>query len=72
MFNYNCVIMEKENIPAYRVAQVEDKIILAKFDKNDLVYKSFFDGIKLDEKHILVCATEMNTEEEIVNYVEAV
>lgn len=41
--------MEKENIPAYRVAQVEDKIILAKFDKNDLVYKSFFDGIKLDE-----------------------
>ncbi len=29
-------------------------------------------GIKLDEKHILVCTTEMNTEEEILNYVEAV
>ena len=29
-------------------------------------------GIKLDEKHILVCTTEMNTEEDIVNYVEAV
>lgn len=30
--------MEKEKIPAYRVAQAEDKIILAKFDKNDLAY----------------------------------
>lgn len=29
-------------------------------------------GIKLDDKHILVCTTEMNTEEEIVNYIEAV
>lgn len=29
-------------------------------------------GIKLDNKKILVCATEMNTEEEIVNYIEAV
>ena len=29
-------------------------------------------GIKLDRHHILVCTTEMNTEEEIINYVEAV
>ena len=29
-------------------------------------------GIRLDDKHILVCTTEMNTEEEIVNYIEAV
>ena len=29
-------------------------------------------GIKLDNKRILVCATEMNTEEEILNYVEAI
>lgn len=29
-------------------------------------------GIKLDDKHILVCTTEMNTEEDIVNYIEAV
>lgn len=28
-------------------------------------------GIKLDDKHILVCTTEMNTEEEILNYVES-
>ena len=29
-------------------------------------------GIKIDDKHILVCTTEMNTEDEIVNYIEAV
>ena len=29
-------------------------------------------GIRLDDRHILVCTTEMNTEEEIVNYIEAV
>ena len=29
-------------------------------------------GIKLDDKRILVCTTEMNTEEEIVNYIEAI
>ncbi len=29
-------------------------------------------GIRLDEKHILVCTTEMNSEEEIVNYIEAI
>ena len=37
-----------------------------------LKQENILGGIKLDEKHILVCATEMNTEEEIVNYVEAV
>ena len=29
-------------------------------------------GIKLDEKHILVCATEMNTDDEIDDYVNAI
>ena len=29
-------------------------------------------GIKIDKRHVLVCTTEMNTEEEIINYVEAV
>ena len=29
-------------------------------------------GIKLDEKKILVCATEMNTEEEILDYINAI
>ncbi len=29
-------------------------------------------GIKIDNRHILVCTTEMNTEEDIINYVEAV
>lgn len=29
-------------------------------------------GIRLDEQHILVCTTEMNTEEEIINYMEAI
>lgn len=28
-------------------------------------------GIKLDDRRILVCATEMNTEEDILNYIEA-
>ena len=29
-------------------------------------------GIRLDDKHMQVCTAEMNTEEEIVNYIEAV
>ena len=29
-------------------------------------------GIKLDENRILVCTTEMNTEEELLHYVEAI
>lgn len=28
-------------------------------------------GIKLDDRRVLVCATEMNTEEDILNYIEA-
>ena len=28
-------------------------------------------GIKLDKTRILVCTTEMNTEEEILDYIEA-
>ena len=34
--------------------------------------KNILGGIKLDEKHILVCATEMNTEEEITEYINAI
>lgn len=29
-------------------------------------------GIKIDDSHILVCATEMNTEEEILDYISAI
>ncbi len=29
-------------------------------------------GIKLDDRRVLVCTTEINTEEEIVNYIEAI
>lgn len=39
---------------------------------NKLKEKNILGGIKIDEKHILVCATEMNDEEEILNYVNAV
>lgn len=28
-------------------------------------------GIKLDDRRVLICATEMNTEEDILNYIEA-
>ena len=28
-------------------------------------------GIKIDDRRVLVCATEMNTEEEILDYIEA-
>ena len=34
--------------------------------------KNILGGIKLDNKKILVCATEMNTEEDIENYIDAV
>ena len=34
--------------------------------------KNILGGIKLDEKHILVCTTEMNTEDEITEYANAV
>ena len=33
---------------------------------------SILGGIKLDENHILVATTEMNTEEEINNYINAI
>ena len=39
---------------------------------NRLKEQNILGGIKLDSRRILVCATEMNTEEEIVNYIEAV
>ncbi len=39
---------------------------------NRLKEQNILGGIKLDSWRILVCATEMNTEEEIVNYIEAV
>ncbi len=38
----------------------------------DLKSEGILGGIKLDKRHILVCTTEMNTEEEIINYVEAI
>ena len=39
---------------------------LAKLKGNNIL-----GGIKLDDKHVLVCTTEMNTQEDILNYVEA-
>lgn len=38
----------------------------------NLKEKGILGGIKLDNKRVLVCTTEMNTEEEIVNYIEAI
>ncbi len=38
----------------------------------NLKEQGIFGGIKIDKRHVLVCTTEMNTEEEIINYVEAV
>ena len=34
--------------------------------------KEFLGGIKLDKNRILVCTTEMNTEEEILDYINAI
>ena len=39
---------------------------------SNLKNKGILGGIKIDENKVLVCTTEMNTEEEIVNYIEAV
>ena len=38
---------------------------------NKLKQKNILGGIKLDKKRVLVCATEMNTQEEIELYIEA-
>lgn len=34
--------------------------------------KNILGGIKLDDKRVLVCATEMNTEDELLDYIEAI
>lgn len=39
---------------------------------SNLKSKNILGGIKLDENKILVCATEMNSEEEIHNYINAI
>ena len=39
---------------------------------SDLKSKNILGGIKLDDKHILVCATEMNTSEDIESYIRAI
>ncbi|MCM1004023.1 MAG: aminomethyl-transferring glycine dehydrogenase subunit GcvPA [Candidatus Gastranaerophilales bacterium] len=38
----------------------------------NLKQENILGGIKLDDKKILVCATEMNTEEEILDYINAI
>ena len=49
------------------VVEVEDADkYLAKLKNADIL-----GGIKIDDRRVLVCATEMNTEEEILDYVEA-
>lgn len=39
---------------------------------NKLKENNILGGIKLDESHILVCATEMNTEEDITEYINTI
>lgn len=39
---------------------------------NKLKDNGIIGGIKLDDKHILVCTTEMNTEDEIMEYIRAI
>ena len=49
------------------VVEVEDAdSYLAKLKEANIL-----GGIKLDDRRVLVCATEMNTEEDILNYIEA-
>ena len=49
------------------VVEVEDaNNYLAKLKEANIL-----GGIKLDNRRVLVCATEMNTEEDILNYIEA-
>ena len=49
------------------VVEVEDSDkYLAKLKEANIL-----GGIKLDDRRVLVCATEMNTEEEILDYIEA-
>ena len=49
------------------VVEVEDSDnYLAKLKEANIL-----GGIKLDDRRVLVCATEMNTEEDILNYIEA-
>lgn len=54
---FNEFVIEVENADSY-LKKLKDEGILG--------------GIKLDDRRVLVCTTEMNTEEEIVNYIEAV
>ncbi len=50
------------------VIEVEDaSILLEKLKK-----KNILGGIKLDNNHILVCATEMNTENDILDYISVI
>lgn len=53
---FNEFVVEVENADSY-LAKLKDANILG--------------GLKLDDRRVLVCATEMNTEEEILNYIEA-
>lgn len=53
---FNEFVVEVEDADNY-LAKLKDANILG--------------GIKLDDRRVLVCATEMNTEEDILNYIEA-
>ena len=53
---FNEFVVEVEDSDKY-LAKLKDANILG--------------GIKLDDRRVLVCATEMNTEEDILNYIEA-
>ena len=53
---FNEFVVEVDNADGY-LAKLKEANILG--------------GIKLDDRRVLVCATEMNTEEDILNYIEA-
>ena len=53
---FNEFVVEVDDADSY-LAKLKDANILG--------------GIKLDDRRVLVCATEMNTEEDILNYIEA-
>ena len=41
-------------------------------DLRELKAKNILGGIKIDDKHILVCTTEMNTLQDIEDYVNTI
>lgn len=67
MLKGKCIRTMNKNFFNEFVIEVEDADrYLAKLKEANIL-----GGIKLDDRRVLVCATEMNTEEDILNYIEA-